>query len=216
MGTTTLDGYYRKIEQLFQKKGLTLKTQGDEKCKILDFTKDSVPEEKFDYLGYKLCIKRDKRQLAISYSFSDEKQKKYKGRIDNIFRHFEKLVKTNISQAYKDLFDCMNLITSNVKLLNGKSGVKVGLFYNNDLLDNMKVLNELTEYLNKKTNAINLPIKLAGRDKLIKKIQKRIKNIDFKTRWEEKKMYKFSLQRLFELQKILRKNYEKEEDKIAI
>ena len=80
----------------------------------------------------------------------------------------------------------------------------------------MKVLNELTEYLNKKTNAINLPIKLAGRDKLIKKIQKRIKNIDFKTRWEEKKMYKFSLQRLFELQKILRKNYEKEEDKIAI
>lgn len=216
MGTTTLDGYYRKIEQLFQKKGLTLKIQGDEKCKILDFTKDSVPEEKFDYLGYKLCIKRDKRQLAISYSFSDEKQKKYKGRIDNIFRHFEKLVKTNISQAYKDLFDCMNLITSNVKLLNGKSGVKVGLFYNNDLLDNMKVLNELTEYLNEKTNAINLPIKLAGRDKLIEKIQKRIKNIDFKTRWEEKKMYKFSLQRLFELQKILRKNYEKEEDKIAI
>ena len=216
MGTTTLDGYYRKIEQLFQKKGLTLKTQGDEKCKILDFTKDSVPEEKFDYLGYKLCIKRDKRQLAISYSFSDEKQKKYKGRIDNIFRHFEKLVKTNISQAYKDLFDCMNLITSNVKLLNGKSGVKVGLFYNNDLLDNMKVLNELTEYLNKKTNAINLPIELAGRHKLIEKIQKRIKNIDFKTRWEEKKMYKFSLQRLFELQKILRKNYEKEEDKIAI
>jgi hypothetical protein len=217
MGTTTLDDYYVKIEQLFQEKGLILKTRGDEKCKILDFTKDSVPEEKFDYLGYKLCIKRDKRQLAISYSFSDEKQKKYKGRIDNIFRHFEKLVKTNIPQAYKDLFDCMNLITSNVKLLNGKSGVKVGLFYNNDLLDNMEVLNELTKHLNEKTDTINnLPIKLTGRDKLIEKIQKRIKKIDFRTRWEEKKMYKFSLQRLFELQKILRKNYEKEEDKIAI
>lgn len=216
MGTTTLDDYYVKIEQLFQKRGLILKIRGEKKCKILDFTKDSVPEEKFDYLGYELCIKRDKRQLVTSYSFSNEKQNKYEERIDNIFQHFEKMVKTNISQAYKDLFDCINLITSNVKLLNGKSGVKVGLFYNNDLLDNMEVLNELTEYLNKKTNVINLPIKLAGRDKLIEKIQKRIKNIDFRTRWEEKKMYKFSLQRLFELQKILRKNYEKEEDKIAI
>jgi hypothetical protein len=216
MGITTLDDYYVKIEQLFQEKGLILKIRGEKKCKILDFTKDSVPEEKFDYLGYELCIKRDKRQLVTSYSFSNEKQNKYEERIDNIFQHFEKMVKTNISQAYKDLFDCINLITSNVKLLNGKSGVKVGLFYNNDLLDNMEVLNELTEYLNKKTNVINLPIKLAGRDKLIEKIQKRIKNIDFRTRWEEKKMYKFSLQRLFQLQKILRKNYEKEEDKIAI
>lgn len=216
MGTTTLDDYYVKIEQLFQKRGLILKIRGEKKCKILDFTKDNISEEMFDYLGYKLCIRREKRLLTTSYSFSDEKIKKYKERIDNIFRHFEKLVKTNISQAYGDLFDCMNLITSNVKLLNGKSGVKVGLFYNNDLLDNMEVLNELTEYLNEKTNAINLPIKLSGRDKLIEKIQKRIKNIDFRTRWEEKKMYKFSLQRLFELQKILRKNYEKEEDKIAI
>ena len=81
----------------------------------------------------------------------------------------------------------------------------------------MEVLNELTKHLNEKTDTINnLPIKLTGRDKLIEKIQKRIKKIDFRTRWEEKKMYKFSLQRLFELQKILRKNYEKEEDKIAI
>ena len=142
--------------------------------------------------------------LITKYDLSDKKIVKLKQRIDNAFRHFENLCKKNIKQARRDLLDALKLITSNIKLYNTKSGVKVGLYYNNDLLDVFDGLNDVETHL--KSKSINI---LSTRKPIFKtsieetnfknKLKRKIDCISFQKNWKEKRFYSFTIDRIIEI-----------------
>jgi len=197
----TLKKYYDDMTADFNAYGLSLKQpdDGSDKCKLIDFTTADHEEIKMNYLGYNLYMSRNNNTLKTSFGLSDEKKTRYKKRIDSSITHFETLSKCDVKQAYHNLIDSLNFITGNFKLFKTKSGVKVGLRYNNDLLDRLDELDELTKYL--QTHPIAPYVGLKDNANIKDKLSKRIAKIDFKQRWNERKMFTFSLQRINEIEK---------------
>ena len=142
-------------------------------------------------------MNRTYNKLVTIFGLSQAKKTRYYEKIDNIIKHFETLSKSNIKQAYHDLFDALNMISGNYKLYKTKNGVKVGLYYNNDLIDNTDELDELTNYL--QNHAIEPYNGLRDSADVKTKISRRFLTIDFKQRWKDRKMYKFSMQRMQEI-----------------
>ena len=101
----------------------------------------------------------------------------------------------NVKQAYRDLMDSLDYITGNIALNKTKSGVKTGLYYSNDLLDNdLPDLKGLTRYLHsRKVEPYN---KLKGYEVLKSRIESKIKKIDLAKRWNERKFNRFSLEQI--------------------
>ncbi len=135
------------------------------------------------------------------YSLSDKKIQKLNERIDKAFKHFETMSKKNVKAARRDLLDSLNFITGNFRLSNSKSHAKAGLYYNNDLIDDSSEFDQFTRTLH--SHIINpyagLFSDVAERNRFIDALQKRIVRIDFKQRWESKKMYDFPLSRIAEI-----------------
>lgn len=198
--------YYEGLKKLFAKYELEIKNNdpAEIKCKLLDFyNKPSKPkEEEFSYLGYKIVVsKDDKGYTQAKFGMSDNKVEKIKRKIDAAFNHFEKVSKKNIKQAKRDLLDSLNLISGNYRLAKSKERVKAGLFFGNDLLTDLTDLENLNTYLSNKQVIPYIKV-LNGSDdrqKYIESIQRKIRKIDFKQRWEDHIMFKFSPQRLAEI-----------------
>jgi len=197
----TMDEYYSDLVDKFAQKGLCLKPKTDSsgKCQLLDFyTKDEfVPRMPLNYIGYDLKMSRHAKILYVQFALSDSKKQRIRERIDHAISHFETYSKCNIKQAYRDLFDSLNVITGNYKLFKTKSNVKVGLYYNNDLLDEKGDLQELTVYLHSKTIKPYAGLKDAA--EVERCIMKRVQRIDFEQRWKDRKMYIIPLSRLQEI-----------------
>ena len=192
--------YFGELQALFGKSGLTLKDETDpkKKCKLLDVVQKDEALAPFDYLGYSITITRNKKQTEATFGLSKNKIDHFKEKIDHIVSHFENKSKLNIKEAYKDLFDLLNYITGNTKLFKSKSGVKVGLYYNNDLLDKKDDLDTLQQYLRDKN--IEPSHNATGWAACKAKITTKISEIDFRKRWEQKKMFHFSLARIQEME----------------
>lgn len=199
-GQNNAKDYFSELQTVFGKYGLTLKDETDpkKKCKLLDVVQKEEAFDSFDYLGYSLTITRNKRQTDVAFGLSTNKIDHFKEKVDHIVAHFENRSRVNIKEAYKDLFDLLNYITGNSKLFKSKSGVKVGLYYNNDLLDKKEDLDTLQQYLRDK--AIDPSHNATGWDACKTKIAKRIETISFRERWEQKKMFHFSLARIQEME----------------
>lgn len=194
----TLEQYYADMTLFFSSYGLMLKQIGDNKCRLIDFTAENHSEAPINYLGYKLYMNRKSKKLTTLFGLSESKMEKYRTKIDNAIAHFNYLSKYNIKQAYRDLLDSLNMIAGNFKLFKTKSNVKVGLYYSNDLLDRLEDLDDLTSHL--KSCSLEPYTGLKDCANVKSKIYKRIKKIDFKQRWQERKMYTFSLQRIHEME----------------
>jgi hypothetical protein len=198
-----LEEYYNSISQLFADKGLTLKEVGDDKCKLIDFV-NSPKKCNFEYLGYKIYL--DPQQGIAQYDLSSSKFDKIKGRIDHAYKHFENRSKINVKAARRDLLDALNLITGNIRLKNAKSGVKTGLFYSNDLLmQSSEEMNYLNKYMHDKDI---LPYKGVFKtdeeyNSFVSKLKKKIDAINLAERWSQRKMYKYPIKRILEIQKWL-------------
>lgn len=192
--------FFAGLQAMFGKYGLTLKDETDpkKKCKLLDVFQKDEAFDRFDYLGYSLTITRHKNLTEAIFGLSNNKIDHFEEKVDHIVAHFENRSKVNIKEAYKDLFDMLNYITGNTKLFKSKSGVKVGLYYNNDLLDKKEDLDTLQQYLRDKV--IEPSHSATGWAACKAKITKRIEAINFRERWEEKKMFHFSLARIQEME----------------
>ena len=57
------------------------------------------------------------------------------------------------------LFDALHVLTCNINLYNAKKGVKVGIFYSNQLLDNKSNLSYLDGQLKRNIGRLNLSLK---------------------------------------------------------
>lgn len=204
-GEETLDRYYNNLKQLFREHELTLHEIGD-KCKLIDlFPEGKNTIESLTYLGYKLSINKTGRDIITTFSLSDNKKQKIKDRIDSIFSHFEKQSKYNVKQARKFLFDALKYIAGNNRLKGAKAGIKIGVYYNNDLLDSIEELDALTTYLHDKDiNPSQDKFKTKEeRDNYIKHIKKAIHKINLKDNWLNKKMYSLTSDTIIEIQNIL-------------
>lgn len=200
-GHNSLNDYYKDLKKEFKSIGLELKSIGDRKCKLIAYRPDAFKDTQFDYLGYKLNLSKPSKELITVYSLSDKKNDKLKEKIDNAFKHFETLSKKDIKAARRDLLDSLDYITGNIRLSNSKKRAKAGLYYNNVLLDDLSELDQFTQLLHKHPISPNAGSfsDSAERQKFITALQKRIDKIDFRQRWEERKMYKFSMARIADI-----------------
>ena len=195
--------YFGNIQGMFGKYGLTLKDETDpkRKCKLINVVNKDDDFDAFDYLGYSIKITRANKKTKVCFGLSENKVRHFKEKVDHIVAHFEHRSKVSIKEAYRDLFDLLNYVTGNTKLFKSKAGVKVGLYYNNDLLDKMEDLDTLQLYLRNKD--IEPSHTANGWEACKEKIAKRVDKIDFRKRWEQKKMFHFSLARIQEMEEWL-------------
>lgn len=197
----SLNDYYRDMRKFFKGKGLEIKPIGSDKCQLIEYRPDAFKSTSFDYLGYKLNLSKPRKELVTTYSLSDKKIQKLNEKIDKAFKHFETQSKKDVKTARRDFLDSLNYITGNFRLSNSKSHAKTGLYYNNDLIDNSSEFDQFTKTLH--SHVINpyagLFSDAAERNRFIDVLQKRIARIDFKQRWEAKKMYDFPLSRIAEI-----------------
>ena len=194
--------YYKALKEFFAKYGLEIKNNdlAEDKCKLFNFY-NRAKKQQFTYLGYKITISKTGNVINAAFGMSDKKVEKIKRKIDAAFTHFEKVSKKNIKQAKKDLLDSLNLISGNYRLVKSKERVKSGLFFGNDLLTDLVDLENLNNYLLSKqiTPYYNVLNGSNDRSKYIVSIQKKVGAIDFKQRWHDHIMFKFSSQRLTEI-----------------
>lgn len=198
----SIDDYYSSMESTFLTYGLTLKLKTDSKCTLVRcFPQESFNPVSFDYLGYKLNLKVEDKKLLTSFSLSDKKRIKIDERINKAFAHFENLSKVDIKAARRDIIDSLHFITGNFRLSNAKHCAKVGLYYNNNLLDELSELDNLTSSLH--GHVVNPHVgsfKTASeRHAYIEALKNKINKIDFRARWETKTMYDFPIARIAEI-----------------
>ncbi len=194
--------YYKALKELFAKYGLEIKKNDpiEDKCKLFNFY-DSTKKQQFTYLGYKITISKPSNVINADFGMSDKKIDRIKHKIDTAFTHFEKVSKRNIKKAKRDLLDSLDLISGNYRLTKSKERVKAGLFFGHDLLTDLTDLESLTSYLSDKNVMLyeNVLKGLDDRRKYIESIKKKIHAIDFKQRWIDHIMFKFTPQRLAEI-----------------
>lgn len=198
--TLTIESYFNELSNIFDSYGLKLKQKNDGsgKCQLISLNKDNVSPVSFDYLGYNLSISRNGNINSVKFSMTEKKKDKILSRVDNAISHFEKVSQYDVHQAYHDLRDSVRYIFGNLSLFKSKRGVKIGLFFSNDLLDNLEQLEEITKELNSKT--VQPFIKLKDYLVLKQKAEKILHGIKAEDRWIDKPMYKFSAQRIEEIQ----------------
>lgn len=193
----TLQSYYDDIVALFNDYELTLKQPGiGNKCELIDmYSSLNLKLQKIEYLGYCIEIERINGKIDCKFRMKKEKLDNIKKKMDNAIKHFNDLSVINVKQAYRDLMDSLDYITGNIALNKTKSGVKTGLYYSNDLLDNdLPDLKGLTRYLHsRKVEPYN---KLKGYEVLKSRIESKIKKIDLAKRWNERKFNRFSLEQI--------------------
>lgn len=214
-----IEDYYKSLCGLFGSYGLTLHDTTHDKTKLLSVSNEK--DEKignFDYLGYSLSSTINKgKSLKTEFGLSSKRKNNYQKKIAMAFLHFENLCKVDIRQARRDLLDSLDFITGNSRLANTKGGVKVGVYYSNDLLTKggMKELKNLTQMLIH--NPINVYEKVFvstyEKDVFVKKLSKRIGKFSFEKSWEDKRICSLSIDRIAEITEWL---YEKEEDKAEV
>ena len=155
-----LDDYVKALTDTYIKYGLTIHTPTDGTNKCYTYDSNYTNNLNFELLGYEVrSIKGDKNRQG-AFSLSKEKKKKISDRISKAFLKFDSLLNTvsyDIAAHY--LFDALHVLTCNINLYNAKRGVKVGIFYSNQLLDNVKDL----EFLDKKLQHSCKLISLSGK-----------------------------------------------------
>lgn len=153
----TLNKYINALTDAYDGHGLTIHTPTDGTGKCYTYDSNDTNSLKFDLLGYTIQTIKDNKDKQGFFSLSKKKKKKILDRITKTFNTFDTLLNTvsyDIAAHY--LFDALHVLTCNTNLYNAKRGVKVGIFYSNQLLDNIKDLEGLDKYLQYKCGQISL------------------------------------------------------------
>lgn len=198
----SLKKYVTSLTDTYDKYGLTIHTPTDKTNKCYTYDSKDTKNLKFDFLGYTIqSIRGDKNKQGF-FSLSDNKKQRIRNRIEKTFRKFDSLLNTvSYDVAAHYLFDALHVLTCNINLYNAKRGVKVGIFYSNQLLDNIKDLEGLDNYLQYWCSKISLGGK-AGVDptkhpQIEAKLKQQLKQVSFVKGFETPhKRYKIKKTRL--------------------
>lgn len=153
----SLDDYVNVLTDTYDKYGLTIHTPKDGSAKCYTYDSNDTKNIDFELLGYRIqSIKGEKKKQGF-FSLSKSKKKKISDRISKTFLNFSNLLDAKSYDASAHyLFDALHVLTCNINLYNAKRGVKVGIFYSNQLLDKIEDLKGLDRYLQHKCGQISL------------------------------------------------------------
>ena len=196
-----IDKYVNEISNLYKAKGLTIHTPSDGTGKCYTYDSKGSKAMDFTLLGYNIS-KGNKKEDKLVFSLSQKKKDKIAERLKKTFAAFQKLIDIiGYDGAAKYLFDALHVLTCNINLYNAKKGVKVGIYYSNQLLDNLDDLPLLDKQLTDCIDAIDLSwtttIPVADCKKIQDKLIKKLKLLSFKDGFSAPhKRYKISKDRL--------------------
>lgn len=132
-----IDWYIGELENIYSQMGLDIHIPSDNSGKCYTYDSADAVDLDFNLLGYNIHI--DKKNNLV-FSLSQDKLNRITGRIDRTFATFDKMIDiAGFDVAAHYLFDALHVLTCNMNLYNAKKGVKVGIFYSNQLLDNKKI-----------------------------------------------------------------------------
>lgn len=153
----SVDDYVSELSVIYQKKGLTIHTSSDGQGKCYTYDSGMNTSLRFDLLGYSIMSVTTDEDKQGYFSLAKKKKDKIRERIKKSFVKFNDLLETSTYDiAAHYLFDALHVLTCNINLYNAKKGVKVGIYYSNQLLDNEKDLIGLDKYLQYRCNSISL------------------------------------------------------------
>lgn len=196
-----IDWYIHELENIYSQKGLKIHTPLDGSGKCYTYDSANAIDLDFNLLGYNIHIdKKNKGNLV--FSLSQDKLARITGRIDKSFTTFDKMVDiAGFDVAAHYLFDALHVLTCNVNLYNVKKGVKVGIFYSNQLLDNKKNITYLDGQLKRNIGRLNLSLKtsIANANKVAteERLKRKLALLSFTKGFDNPhKRYKIKKQRL--------------------
>lgn len=194
----SLDWYIDELTKIYSQNGLKIHTPSDDpgKCYKYDSAKDV--ELDFNLLGYNIHIDKSNN---LAFSLSQDKLSRITSRIDKSFTAFKNMIDVvGLDAATHYLFDALHVLTCNINLYNSKKGVKVGIFYSNQLLDNKKNLSYLDGQLKRNIGRLDLSSKtsIAISDKTVieDRLKRKLALLSFTTGFNYHKRYKIKKQRL--------------------
>jgi hypothetical protein len=200
----TLDWYIDELTKIYSQNGLEIHTplDGKKKCYTYDSGKDE--ELDFNLLGYNIHIHIDKsnNRKNVVFSLSQDKLDRITARIDKSFDTFKKMIDiVGVDAATHYLFDALHVLTCNINLYNSKKGVKVGIFYSNQLLDNKRNLSYLDGQLERNIGRLDLSTKtsiaIEDRGVIENRLKRKLALLSFREGFDyPHKRYKVKKQRL--------------------
>lgn len=180
----SLDNYVKVLTDMYIKHGLTIHTPTDGTNKCYTYDSNDTNSLNFDLLGYTIQSIKGNKDKQGFFSLSKDKKKKISTRITKTFQKFDTLLNSvsyDIAAHY--LFDALHVLTCNISLHNAKRGVKVGIFYSNQLLDNIKDLEGLDRQLQHSCGQISLEGKAgvdpAKQPQIEATLKKQLKQVSF-------------------------------------
>lgn len=194
-----IDWYIDKLENIYSQMGLDIHTPSDGSGKCYTYDSANTVNLDFNLLGYNIHINKEDNLL---FSLSQDKLDRITSRIDKSFTTFYKMIDiAGFDVAAHYLFDALHVLTCNINLYNAKKGVKVGIFYSNQLLDNKKNLSYLDGQLKRNIGRLDLSSKksiaIAHRTTIEESLKRKLALLSFTKGFDyPHKRYKVKKQRL--------------------
>lgn len=194
-----IDWYIDKLENIYSQMGLDIHTPSDGSGKCYTYDSTNAVDLDFNLLGYNIHIDKEDNLL---FSLSQDKLDRITSRIDKSFTTFYNMIDiAGFDVAAHYLFDALHVLTCNINLYNAKKGVKVGIFYSNQLLDNKKNLSYLDGQLKRNIGRLNLSSKksiaIAHRTAIEESLKRKLALLSFTKGFDyPHKRYKVKKQRL--------------------
>lgn len=197
----SIDWYIEELKEIYYQKGLTIHTPSDGSGKCYKYDSAKAVDLDFNLLGYNVHIDNKNRDRLV-FSLSQDKLEKITKRIDKSFTTFDNMIDVvGFDVAAHYLFDALHVLTCNINLYNAKKGVKVGIFYSNQLLDNKRNLSYLDGQLSRNIGRLNLSSKasitIADRAIIEDRLKRKLALLSFAKGFDyPHKRYKVKKQRL--------------------
>ena len=167
--------YIDELENIYSQMGLDIHIPSDGSGKCYTYDSASAADLDFNLLGYNIHLDNDNKAKLV-FSLSQDKLKRITDRIDKSFTTFDKMVDVaGFDVAAHYLFDALHVLTCIINLYNAKKGIKVGIFYSNQLLDNKKNLSYLDGQLKRNIGRLSLSLKTSIADEKRAAIEKNLK-----------------------------------------
>jgi len=185
--------YLNLIDEKITRYGLARNTDIS-KNKLIDMRQNSI-NFNFNFLGYKIDFSPNKLKIEIS----DNKEQRYKNKINLAIDDYNTSSKYDERNARKLLIKRLRYLTGNIRLLGVKKDILIGIYFSNQQITEQTKLQELDNYLTSVAIDTNLQpysrLNLANGDKL----RIKLKSFKFVDGFKEKKFYKFSKNELEEI-----------------
>lgn len=143
-------------KQMIEKYGLV---QNIAKTKVEEVMPPYLTPKSIDYLGYKFTF----CHLPIEVDLSASRIAKYKSRIDKTIGAYLFDSWKSEKKARKIFVKRIRFLTSNIRLVNNKKNVSVGIYFSNSLVTSTASINYIENYYKGKITASALPTNLKNR-----------------------------------------------------